>query len=324
MTENLSQIFSKLKVLVIGDVMLDHYVEGTVSRISPEAPVPILLKDSESYFLGGAGNVFSNIFSLGGYADLISIVGLDSDGSRVLSMVDQKSSSNHILASSKRITTRKTRFIGNHFQMLRVDNEEVGNIEPEDQNWILDRFNSIIQNYHCVIIEDYNKGMLTPSLIKSLLDSAKFYNKIVLVDPKIENVNCYAGASFIKPNFLEFSKMSSGKCSIEDLNSIEIKARECISSLDLAGIFITLSDRGIVYCDREKFIHKKGYPISVSDVSGAGDTVSAMLSLCLSADLKIEKSLDFCNLAGSIACSKFGAVSVTLDDINEKMSSLRI
>lgn len=296
--------------------MLDHYVYGNVSRISPEAPVPVLHKSSESFFLGGAGNVFSNVFSLGAHADLLTLVGQDSEGDKMKEMISEKSgSSNFVFTSSGRISTIKTRFIGNHFQLLRVDSETTEGISDQVSNLIFESIEEAISNYDCVIIQDYNKGLLTPTLITSIISLCKKHNKKIIVDPKKENIEKYAGATCLKPNFSEFSQMTGTNYKPTDLLSLEKTAKELIEKMGLDFMLITLSEHGMFHCNKERAFRREAFPVSIADVSGAGDTVSAMLALCVASEIPIVLTVDLCNMAASIACSHSGAVSVKLDEV---------
>ena len=313
---NIQQEFLKSKILVIGDVMLDHYIIGSVSRISPEAPVPVLLKESEHYYLGGAGNVFSNVHSLGGYSDILSVIGDDASGDIVIEMVDSKSDLSSLVKSSTRKTTCKSRYIGNSHQLLRVDDETCDNIDLSTADSFIEKFRSIIDLYDCVIMEDYNKGLLTPDVIKQSISIAKSRNKIVIVDPKIRNIEYYSGCTYLKPNFSEFCSMVDEKLDMSDIGHMVTKAREVLNSMSIGAILITLSDKGILYVDGSTYHHSPGYPINVSDVSGAGDTVTAMFALAAcSKVINIKDTLALCNIAGSIACSQIGAVSVSISDV---------
>jgi rfaE bifunctional protein kinase chain/domain len=307
--------FSRSKILIVGDVMLDHYVIGSVTRISPEAPVPVLLKESEHYYLGGAGNVFSNIHSLGGNGDIITVTGNDPNGDLVKNMIKEKSSLSILLKTDKRRTTIKSRYLGNSHQLLRVDDEDCDDIDKETEDYFIDLLESAIEFYECVIIEDYNKGLMTPGIIRRTIELCNAKNKPVIVDPKVKNIDFYKGCTVLKPNFSEFCTIAGKKMSASDFDQITEEARKIIDSMEIKGILVTLSDKGMLYVTRYESYHSPGYPINVSDVSGAGDTVTAMFSLCISSGVDIKKTLKLCNIAGSIACSLVGAVSVSLDEI---------
>lgn len=310
-----SRLFSKSKILVIGDVMLDHYVLGSVSRISPEAPVPVLVRESESHYLGGAGNVFSNIHSLGGNGDIISVIGDDFNGEYIEKMIFDKSTLSVLVKDKTRKTTIKSRYIGNSHQLLRVDDEDCLDINQEIQLHFMERLNAIIDFYDCVIMEDYNKGLLTPEIIKNVVNLCRSKGKKLIVDPKIRNVDFYRGCSVLKPNFSEFCILANKKMNVSDFDLIIEEARKIIKKMDLESILVTLSDSGILYVSKYESYHSPGYPIKVSDVSGAGDTVTAMFSLCWSSGVDLKETLDLCNVAGSIACSFVGAVSVNIEDV---------
>lgn len=314
---NLNKAFSKSKILVIGDIMLDHYVRGTVSRFSPEAPVPVLLKESEHYYLGGAGNVFSNIHSLGGNADILSIIGDDTNAEIVRNMVSEKSTLSVLIETPNRKTTTKSRYIGNSHHLLRVDHEDYHDIDTDTESTLIGKIESIVQFYDCVVIEDYNKGLLTPNLIVSIVELCNSKRVRVIVDPKIKNVECYSGCTTIKPNLSEFCNLINKKISASDTDQLVHEARSFLEKLNIESILITLSENGILYVTRYESYHSPGYPIEVSDVSGAGDTVTAMFALCLSSGIDTKETLKLCNIAGSVACSHIGAASVNVLDITE-------
>lgn len=309
--------FSRSKILIIGDVMLDHYVTGSVTRISPEAPVPVLLKESEHYYLGGAGNVFSNIHSLGGNGDILTVTGNDLNGEMVKNMVKVKSSLSMLIKTDKRRTTIKSRYLGNSHQLLRVDDEDCDDIDNETENYFIDLLESSVEFYECVIIEDYNKGLLTPRIIKRIIELCNSKSKPVIVDPKVKNIDFYKGCTVLKPNFSEFCTIAGKKIGVSDHDQITVEARKILDQMEIKGILVTLSDRGMLYVTKHESYYSPGYPINVSDVSGAGDTVTAMFSLCISSGVDIKKTLKLCNIAGSIACSLVGAVSVSLAEILE-------
>lgn len=323
MNLDIRDIFSRLKILVIGDIMLDHYVNGIVSRISPEAPVPVLLNKAENYYLGGAGNVFLNIHSLGGYSDIISVIGNDLNGDKVESLVSEKSDLSLLIKRSGIKTTTKSRYISNSHQLLRVDNEDIIDIDSNLESIILSKIESVIDFYDCVIMEDYNKGLLTSVLIKGIIKICKEKNKPVIVDPKLKNFDSYSGCTLIKPNFLEFCSLINKKLSPNDFDSIVYEGRNIISKLGIESILVTLSENGVILITANESYHSPSYPVKISDVSGAGDTVTAMISLCFSSGLDTKESLKLCNIAGSIACSSVGAVSVGIEDVyNSKYFNL--
>jgi rfaE bifunctional protein kinase chain/domain len=307
--------FSNTRILIIGDVILDRYIYGNVSRISPEAPVPILNKTRDSYYLGGSGNVLSNIKSLCGNSDILSVIGDDSCGDIVSDLVNEVSKNSFIYREANRKTTLKSRYISGSHQMLRVDEETTHYISDVTENILISKLESMVGNYECVILEDYNKGLLTPRFIREVIRQCNSLSIPVIVDPKTMNIADYANCKLIKPNLFEFIQMSGYDNNTFDINRLKTEARKFIKSNSIDSILITLSERGLLYVDPLLDIHDPGYPVDISDVSGAGDTVISMLSLCISSGIDIKKSLSLCNISASIACSSSGIISVKLDDV---------
>lgn len=295
--------------------MLDHYIYGNVNRMSPEAPVPVLNKSSEKYYLGGSGNVLSNIISLSGNSDIISVVGEDKCGDILKGLVDTISPESFIYKDKSRKTTLKSRYIHGSRQLLRVDDESNHYIDPNIEELLINRFESIVSNYTCVIIEDYNKGLLTPSFIRHIIDKCNAEKIPVVVDPKTMNISSYSNCNLIKPNLSEFCQITGYDPSEFNIDTLKDFARIFIDKYSIDSLLITLSERGLIYISKNLDIYDPGYPVNVSDVSGAGDTVISMLSLCVSSGINLEYSLSLCNIAASIACSKSGIVSVTIEDV---------
>lgn len=320
---DLIEKFSNSRVLIVGDVMLDHYVYGEVSRISPEAPVPILNKLSDKYYLGGSGNVLSNIKSLFGNSDIISVVGKDLYGDIISDLVENISKTSFIYKDNTRKTTLKSRYISGYHQILRVDDETTHYIDKETECILIQKFESVVNDYDCVILEDYNKGLLTPSFINTVINKCRMLNIPIIVDPKTMNIPHYSNCNIIKPNLSEFIQMSEYRNSTFDINKLKDEARKFIIAHSIDSIIITLSEKGLLYVDGSTDLYDPGYPIRVSDVSGAGDTVISILSLCISSGIDIKKTLSLCNISASIACSSSGIISVNLDDvINSKFYGL--
>ena len=310
--------FKNLKVLVIGDVMLDHYIKGSANRLSPEAPVPVVLKSNDEYYLGGAGNVYSNVISLGANCDLLSVIGNDLPGDHILSLVEAKSQNKGVLLqNSDRKTTTKIRVIANSHQLVRIDSEDSSNITPEMEYDLMERFDSIYQNYDGIILEDYNKGVLTHSVIRHIIDRCEAYGVPVLVDPKKNNIISYYGATIFKPNLSEFSNMVGVDKFREDNFDLHQYMHEFKERMGFGTLVVTLSDKGIIYSQLGETVLKSGFPVNVSDVSGAGDSVSAMLLLAYIAGESMDNVITLCNITGAIACSKIGAIAVTIDEILE-------
>ncbi len=300
--------------------MLDHYIYGDAKRISPEAPVPIVLKSSERFYLGGAGNAFLNVRSLGGNSDIMSVVGMDESSEiifQLLSDLDRKGKAkgSTIFTDHKRKTTSKTRIVASNQQIVRIDEETVSPIEEKLENYVMSSLDSLIPEYDGVLIEDYNKGFLTPRIIASIISKAKELGIPVIVDPKKDNISSYRGATILKPNFSEFCNMIGKNLNPDDFEKISTEADTLRRELNLSFLFVTMSERGIFLSGDKLSFFGEGFRVNVSDVSGAGDTVVSMLSLCYLSGMDYKSTIDMCNAAGSIACSRSGAISVTLKEI---------
>lgn len=306
-------LFSNKKILIIGDVMLDSYLFGNVERISPEAPVPIvdiLIKQDK---LGGAANVATNIKNLGGTPILCSVIGNDQKGELFISILKKlRIETNYIHLSDNRITTTKTRIIGNNHQMLRVD-EEIKTDLNSDQSILLSIVDKILNNEEidCVLFQDYDKGVLNEQIINTITDKVNSLNIPIIVDPKKKNFQHYKNVKLFKPNFKEFR---------EGLNLIGNDRKELLEvgskilhkrNIDI--VFITLSENGIFvsYKNGKKILNKiiPGIPREVVDVSGAGDTVISVVSMLIN-DMDIEKIAEISNLAGGIVCEEVGVVPI--------------
>ena len=307
--------FGSVKILIVGDVMLDHYVHGSVTRISPEAPVPILDVIRSEYYLGGSGNILRNIKSMGGNADIITTVGDDTHGNTIKNLIAEHSDDSFVLLDPTRKTTLKSRYISGSNQLFRVDDENKNYIGTLSEEAIISRFDEMYINYDCVLIEDYNKGLLTPNIISNIISKCNISGIPVIADPKILNISSYSGCKLLKPNLSEFSNMTGFNGSNLDLITLEKHARKFISDNNIDSILVTLSEKGLIYINKDEAVYDPGYPMDVYDVSGAGDTVISILSLCMVSNIGIRESLSICNIAASIACSKSGTVAVDINDI---------
>lgn len=308
------------KILVIGDLMIDHYLWGSCDRISPEAPVQIVEIEHENTVLGGAGNVINNLKSFGAQVDIISVIG-DCEISIEMQQLIKKIDINtdYLITQSGRKSSKKTRIIASHQQVIRYDRESKNNINDNSQKKILDIFNKLISSYECILLSDYGKGVLTNTLTKSLIDISNSNGKKVLVDPKGSNFLKYKGAYLLTPNKIEASEAT--KINIRDEASL-IKA---ISSLkidcDLNVSLITLSEQGIAIFD-DKYRTHPTITREVFDVTGAGDTVLASLGFALACNAGIDEAVKFSNLAAGVVVSKIGSSTASINEIIEYESSL--
>jgi rfaE bifunctional protein kinase chain/domain len=319
--------FNNLNVLIIGDVMIDAYMWGNVSRISPEAPVPIVAVNKRENRLGGAANVALNIQAMGANPVLCSVIGDDDGGKLFLSLLKkQKLSSDGILKSNKRTTTIKTRILGSNHQMLRVDEENDSPIDSYDQKDIIAAAKKIISsnNIDVIIFEDYDKGAITPELINAVVDAAVKKGIPVVVDPKKRNFMSYKGVTLFKPNLKELKeglKTEFDSANIRDMNRI---VDSFIKKQNIGSALITLSEKGVYINDRKTKTLIPAHVRDITDVSGAGDTVVSVAALCTALKLPAEKTAILSNLSGGLVCEKVGVVPVNKKELLQEALKLKI
>jgi len=323
---NFKELFSTQKILVVGDSILDHYVYGKVHRVSPEAPVPVVLKNREEFFLGGAANVAQNITTFGANCTLLSLIGNDGDGKILFEKCIEKNITPIFIQEESRPTTKKTRVIGNKHQIVRIDVETTCDLLENSTLKIIEIFEEQVQFHDGIIFQDYGKGLLTDYLLTSLIQIAKKYSKKILVDPKEPDLGRYQGIDLIKPNLSEFKAMINIK-SEEDLEIEQIVnyAQLVMEEFDYQYFLITLSENGMLLVGRHFSHHISGISVDVADVSGAGDTVSAVFGLgFFSGEHEVLSNRDLigvaklANLAGSLVCRHSGAVPVDPEELFEK------
>ncbi len=308
------------KLLVIGDLMIDHYLWGSCERISPEAPVQVVNVKSESSVLGGAGNVINNLRALGSQVDVISVIGGCEISDELKSLLtDIKVNSKYLITQKERITSKKSRIIAAQQQVVRYDRESTDAISSESQKIILESFKSIINNYDGVLLSDYGKGVLTQELTISLIDIANKNKKKVLVDPKGLDYSKYKGAYLLTPNKKEASEAT--QINIKDDASLTQAITQLKTECDLDVSLITLSEQGVAIYDNKLRTHPT-VAREVFDVTGAGDTVLASLGFALACGYKIDDAVEFSNLAAGVVVGKIGSATATLNEIIEYESSL--
>jgi len=307
------------KILVVGDLMIDHYLWGSCERISPEAPVQVVNIDQESLLLGGGGNVINNLKALGAEVDVISVIGECDISKKVKLLLDRiKVDTTHLSIESGRITSKKSRVIASQHQVLRFDHEKIESISTKSQKDILNTFMRIIKKYDIVLLSDYGKGVLTYQLTKSIISVANENNKKVLVDPKGSDYSKYKGAYLLTPNKKEAGEAT--KISIKDKDSLNKAIIKLKEECDLNISIVTLSDKGIAVYDNDFRI----YPTAnreVFDVTGAGDTVLASLGFSLSCGFPIDNAIEFSNLAAGVVVAKIGSSTASIDEIIEYESN---
>ncbi len=307
-------------ILVIGDLMIDHYLWGKCERISPEAPVQVVDIQKETTVLGGAGNVINNLKSLGANVSVLSVVGNDETALELKNMLKNVGATSFLLEENNRKTSKKSRIMASHSQVVRYDNESKNDITKESEQKLLNKFRDELENYDVVLFSDYGKGVLTNTLTKELLAVAKNKNKKVLVDPKGNDYSKYSGAYLLTPNKKEAELATDIK--IQDEISLQYaldKLKE-VASLDVS--LITLSEDGIAVLHEDKVTKKPTVAREVYDVTGAGDTVLASLGFAIALENDIYSSIEFANLAAGIVVGKLGSATVTLDEIEEYKTSL--
>ena len=317
--------FNGLRILVIGDVMLDAYVMGKVNRISPEAPVPIVSLENEDARIGGAGNVALNLLALGAKPIICGVIGEDSSGDKLLNLFEKNGiSTDGLVKSMARKTTVKTRVISNKQQLLRIDSESTFPLLESEEIKLNNTIQNIInQGVDGIIFEDYNKGVLTDSVIQNTIKIAKEKDIPTAVDPKKENFLSYKGVSLFKPNLKELKEglnlnfdFNSNKDLFEKgIEVLEEKLQNEIS-------FITLSEYGVFIKNQTEKYYVPAHMRSISDVSGAGDTVIAVATLCLISGASTKQIAEISNLAGGLVCEKSGVVSISKNDLFSEVSEL--
>ena len=314
--ENFGQLFrdfEKIKVGVIGDVMLDTYIWGEVERISPEAPVPVVSLHRREQRLGGAGNVALNLRSLGAQPFIISVTGADDDANCLMRIYAEKGiDTTYCTASENRVTTNKTRIISRNQQMLRLDAEITHDLSGNDERALLNRFQKFVANEkpQVVILEDYNKGVLTQTVIEQVVRICKENGIITAVDPKRKNFFAYKGVDIFKPNLKEVKEalnLLSAEAQLEKLEEIH---RELHKLLQHQISFITLSEKGVFYQVGEKAAIIPSHLRNIADVSGAGDTVIAVAALVYAARRNVHLMAELANLAGGLVCEEVGTVAI--------------
>ena len=313
-------IDKKPNILVIGDLMIDHYLWGTCERISPEAPVAVVDVKKETTVLGGAGNVINNLLALGSEVGVISIVGKDDVASELRTMLDNAGAKSFLIEQGGRKTSKKSRIMAANSQVVRYDNESKNAISFDSEKKAFSKYQEILNAYDIILLSDYGKGVLTAELTKKIIDYANEKNKKVLVDPKGEDYTKYDGAYFLTPNKNEAQLASNIK--IEDDESLKKALQKLKEEASLTYSVITLSEDGIAILDNDKVVIKPTVAREVFDVTGAGDTVLASLGFALSLGNDIYTSLEFANLAAGVVVGKIGSATTTIDEIEEYLSSL--
>ncbi len=304
--------FNQIKVAVVGDVMVDAYIWGKVSRISPEAPVPIINLSKREDRLGGAANVALNLVALGVQAEIISVIGKDEAGEKLKNLFQKENiQASRLVESVDRKTTIKTRVIGNNQHLLRVDNEQTNEITPQEEENIISAVRkSISEGLDAIILEDYNKGVLTKKVIEAIVEMANESGVITTVDPKKDNFLSFKNVTLFKPNLKELKEGMKSDFTMEDFHLFEQAVIDLEAELNNKITFVTLSEYGVYVkegINRNRFA---AHLRDISDVSGAGDTVIAVATSCLAVGLSAFEMANIANFAGGLVCESSGVVAI--------------
>ena len=322
---DLFEAISKLKILVIGDVMVDSYVFGGVSRISPEAPVPIVLATKKEKRLGGAANVALNVQALGATPILCAIVGDDIDGEFFLKRLKERNiPGKGVIVSSDRQTTVKERVLSGAHQLLRVDYETDKALSAIEQKSLLAHIKNLLPECDAVIFEDYDKGVINKTIISETIAEANRLGIPTVVDPKKRNYLDYKGATLFKPNLKELKEGLKIECDPTDLESVKAGAKALQEVLNAQMIMITLSEHGVFIKDNGDTHLIPAHIRQISDVSGAGDTVISIVACGLAAGLDAKRTAALANLGGGLVCEHVGVVPIDKDDLAKEANDQKI
>ena len=313
--EKIFEDFTKLNVLIIGDVMLDSYIWGAVERISPEAPVPIINVHKKDFRLGGAANVALNILALGAKPILCALIGEDEDGKKLLQRLDDKNISKEgIVTSRYRPTTVKTRIIASHQHVVRVDEESDKVINSEEEQLLLEKIEKLLPQCQAIVFEDYDKGVLNASLIEKTVALAKKNNIPTVVDPKKRNFLSYRGVTLFKPNLKELREGLKIEVDAKNQDQIEKAVATLKEKLNAEGVMVTLSEHGVYIDLHNQRVKIPAHPREIADVSGAGDTVVSIATLCVALKLSPAIVGALSNLGGGLVCQHVGVVPIDREE----------
>lgn len=323
--EHIIKQFEGLTVLIVGDIMIDSYIWGNTERISPEAPVPVVNVIEKEHRMGGAANVALNIKALGAIPIICTLIGADDMAMVYHELLNEREMTDDgVLISSKRTTTQKTRIISHNQQLVRIDNEKIEPLDHEDKNRLIESVVSLMdaKKPNVIIFEDYNKGVLTKEVIHHLLQEASKRNIPTSVDPKKENFFEYKNATLFKPNLKEFVeglKLNSAPDSIDEWKAGIELLREKLSH---KYTFVTLSEKGVLIEENGKVALVPAHLRNIADVSGAGDTVISVASLCLALGTSLKLLAELANLSGGLVCEKSGVFPITKELLINELKEL--
>ena len=317
--------FTGLKVAVVGDAMLDTYWWGNVDRISPEAPVPVVAVSKKEQRIGGAGNVALNVCALGAEVSILSVLGKDEDGEQLSRLLHENNiRTKYLVYSEHRVTTNKIRIISRNQQMMRLDAEQAGDMIKDDEDRLLYAFENYIaaENPDVVILEDYNKGVLTENVIGKIISLCKKHNILTAVDPKRKNFFAYKGVDIFKPNFKEVKdglNILTDSINLSVLKDMHLLLQD---KLNHKISLITLSEKGVFYQQDNNAGILPTHIRSIADVSGAGDTVIAVASVVFAATGDAKLMAEVANIAGGLVCEAVGTVAVEKSRLMDECKKL--
>lgn len=310
---------SDIKILVIGDIMIDHYMNGTCERISPEAPVIVVDVKKEEITLGGAGNVIKNLYSFGVKTDILSVIGTDNSGDEVVELLKViNTSAENLIRDPNRLTSKKSRVLASGHQVVRIDKESKFAISAEAEKHIINYVKQNILQYNIVLVSDYLKGVLTNGVLRDVIECCRAHNVPIMVDPKGNDYTKYNNANIIKPNKKEASAATG--INITTKQDISDVAYILKKQLNAEAVVITLSEEGMAIFDN----HFEIIPTKASevyDVTGAGDTVLSALGVCIAAGFSIQAACAFANHAAAIVVSKVGSATTTINEVLEHIKN---
>jgi len=324
-TDDIFEAFARVNALVVGDVMLDRYVSGNVERISPEAPVPVVHVQQTENRLGGAANVALNLKSLGATPYMCSVIGADADADVFTKIIEQKKlPKTGLIPSSARMTTVKSRVLSRNQQLIRLDHEHTHNLNEKESMQLIQKIREILDTneIHVIIFQDYNKGVLTPEIIRSVLTEAIRRDIPTIVDPKFTNFFAYRRATLFKPNLREVRDMLDFEINPDDNATLEKAAANIRQEIGNLYTLITLSDKGMYFDDGKTNFIIPAEVRNIADVSGAGDTVLSLMALGIAAKLDSKTMVQLANLAGGLVCEKVGVVPVDLEELKKESEAL--
>lgn len=320
--KQLIEKFSRTKILVMGDMMVDRFIRGKVSRISPEAPVPVVHVREETDLPGGAGNVMMNLSALGTKTSGCGVVGQDSIGENLIKKFEESGIQTHWIRSDSTFSSIvKTRVIAEHQQVVRFDREKEKGIAQSVQNSILKNVLRMVEDSDAVILSDYGKGFITKPLLTAVISSCRKFKKPICVDPKLEHFLLYKNVTCITPNLGE-AMGGMHRISCDSRKAFQELGRDILKRLKCESVLITRGEEGMTLFQKKRIIHIPTKAMEVYDVTGAGDTVISVLTLSLACGASLIQAATLANLAAGIVVGKLGTATITSEELTDALKLL--